>query len=146
MAAKEFFQRETFPSTFLETDGTSLKAGLDVVRKFGVALESEFPWDGFVTKDYEIFNRDVRRRRIMAYYNLGLDAHEWRHWLHAERPVAVLVKEDRHLQTHDRRPRRASTRTRSPAATPPRCSATARTTSCCARAGAPTGATPATRA
>ena len=70
MAAKEWFQRETFPSTFLETDGTSLKAGLDVVRKFGVALESEFPWDGFVTKDYEIFNRDVRRRRIMAYYNL----------------------------------------------------------------------------
>ena len=51
MAAKEWFQRETFPSTFLETDGTSLKAGLDVVRKFGVALEEEFPWDGFVTKD-----------------------------------------------------------------------------------------------
>ena len=99
MAAKEWFQRETFPSTFLETDGTSLKAGLDVVRKFGVALESEFPWDGFVTKDYEIFNRDVRRRRIMAYYNLGLDAHEWRHWMHESGPIAVLVKEDRHLQT-----------------------------------------------
>ena len=104
--AKEWFQRETFPSTFLETDGTSLKAGLDVVRKFGVALEAEFPWDGFVTKDYEIFNRDVRRRRIMAYYNLGLDAHEWRHWLHASGPVAVLIKEDRHLQAHRRRPRR----------------------------------------
>ncbi len=97
MAAKEFFQREEFPSTFLETDGTSLKAGLDVVRKFGVALESEFPWDGFVTKDHAIFNRDVRRRRIMAYYNLGLDAYEWRHWLHESGPVAVLVKEDRHL-------------------------------------------------
>ena len=27
-------------------DGTSLKAGLDVVRKFGVALESELPWNG----------------------------------------------------------------------------------------------------
>ena len=69
------------------------------MRKFGVALESEFPWDGFVTKDYEIFNRDVRRRRIMAYYNLGFDAHEWRHWMHESGPIAVLVKEDRHLQT-----------------------------------------------
>lgn len=99
MAAKECFQREPFPSTFLETDGTSLKAGLDVARKFGVALESEFPWNGFVTKDHAVFNRDVRRRRIMAYYNLRLDAHEWRHWLHESGPVAVLVKEDRHLQT-----------------------------------------------
>jgi hypothetical protein len=98
-AAKEMFQREDFPSTFLETDGTSLKAGLDVARKFGVALASELPWDGFVTKDYDVFNRDVRRRRIMAYYNLGLDAREWRRWLHASGPVAVLVKEDRHLQT-----------------------------------------------
>ena len=106
MAAKEWFQRETFPSTFLETDGTSLKAGLDVVRKFGVALEEELPWDGFVTKDYESFNRDVRRRRIMAYYNLGLDAHEWRHWMHASGPVAVLIKEDRAAADHERRPRR----------------------------------------
>lgn len=99
MAAKEWFQREEFPSTFLETDGTSLKAGLDVVRKFGVALESEFPWDGFVTKDYEVFNRDVKRRKIMAYFNLGLDEHEWRHWLHESGPVAVLVKEDVHFKT-----------------------------------------------
>jgi C1A family cysteine protease len=99
MAAKEFFQREPFPSTFLETDGTSLKAGLEVARKFGVALESEFPWDGFVTKDHAEFNRDVRRRRIMAFYTLALDAHEWRRWMHASGPVAVLVRQDRHLQT-----------------------------------------------
>lgn len=98
MAAKEFFQREEFPSTFLETDGTSLKAGLQVARKFGVALESEFPWDGFVTKDHDEFNRDVRLRRILGYYNLGLDPHEWRKWLHQTGPVAVLIKEDRHLQ------------------------------------------------
>ena len=99
MAAKEMFQREEFPSTFLETDGTSLKAGLDVARKFGVALEAELPWNGFVTTDHTSFNRDVRRRKIMAYFNLGLDAHEWRRWLHQNGPVAVLVKEDAHFQT-----------------------------------------------
>ena len=46
MAAKETDQREEYPSTFLEQDGTSLKAGLDVVRKFGAVLESELPWNG----------------------------------------------------------------------------------------------------
>lgn len=99
MAAKEMFQREAFPSTFLETDGTSLKAGLDVVRKFGVALERELPWDGFVTTDHETFNRDARRRRIVHYYNLRNDPHEWRRWLHQSGPVAVLVHEDAGFQT-----------------------------------------------
>lgn len=98
MAAKEWFQREEFPSTFLETDGTSLKAGLQVAHRFGVALESEFPWDGFVRTAHEAFNAAVRRRRIMAYFNLGVDPPEWRRWLHQNGPVAVLVKEDRHLQ------------------------------------------------
>ena len=46
MSAKETDQREEYPSTFLEYDGTSLKAGLDVVRKWGAALEEELPWDG----------------------------------------------------------------------------------------------------
>ena len=38
MSAKETDQRDDYPSTFLEQDGTALKSGLDVVRKFGVAL------------------------------------------------------------------------------------------------------------
>lgn len=100
MAAKEMFQREDFPSTFLETDGTSLKAGLDVARKFGLALESELPWNGtLVTGDHAAFNRDARRRRIMAYFNLGVDPLQWRKWLHARGPVAVLVQEDSAFQT-----------------------------------------------
>jgi hypothetical protein len=98
MAAKEMFQPETYPSTFLETDGTSLKAGLDVVRKFGVALERELPWNGFVTIDEDAFTRTVGRRRILHYFNLGLDAGHWRRWLHQNGPVAVLVQDDPHLQ------------------------------------------------
>ena len=71
------------------------------MRKFGVALESELPWDGFVTKDYEIFNRDVAPApdHGLLQPRRRLDAHEWRHWLHESGPVAVLIKEDRHLQT-----------------------------------------------
>ncbi len=109
MSAKEMVQREDFPSTFLEEDGTSLKAGLDVVRKFGAALESELPWaGGLVRGTPEAFNQAARRRRIMAYYNLGDDssditAHfgEWRRWLHESGPVLVLIKLDPYIHTND---------------------------------------------
>jgi hypothetical protein len=108
MSAKETDQRDAYPSTFLERDGTSLKAGLDVVRKWGAVLESELPWDGpLAVLPPEDFLRSARRRRIMAYFNLGDDsaedrsAHfpEWRRWLHQSGPVAVLVREDSNFQT-----------------------------------------------
>jgi hypothetical protein len=108
MSAKETDQRDDYPSTFLEQDGTSLKAGLDVVRKFGVALESELPWDGsLATVPPAAFNKSARRRRIMAYFNLGDDTvpdraarfPEWRKWLHQNGPVLVLVAQDQHFLT-----------------------------------------------
>ena len=72
MSAKETDQREEYPSTFLEYDGTSLKAGLDVVRKWGVPLEDELPWEGgLATIAPDEFNQSARRRRIMAYFNLA---------------------------------------------------------------------------
>ena len=74
MSAKETDQREDYPSTFLEYDGTSLKAGLDVVRKWGVPLEEELPWDGgLATLPPDGVQQSARRRRIMAYFNLGDD-------------------------------------------------------------------------
>lgn len=106
MSAKETDQRDAYPSTFLEKDGTSLKAGLDVVRKFGVALESELPWDGsLATALPDAFNKSARRRRIMAYFNLGDDTvpdraariPEWRQWLHQNGPVLVLIAQDHHF-------------------------------------------------
>jgi hypothetical protein len=104
-AAKEMFQREPFPSTFLAEDGTSLKAGLDVVRKFGAALESEVPWEGGLAQGPpEEFNKRARRRRIFAYYNLGTGPEhfdEWRRWLHESGPVLVLIKLDPHIHTDD---------------------------------------------
>jgi hypothetical protein len=107
MAAKETDQREEYPSTFLEQDGTSLKAGLDVVRKFGAVLESELPWSGLANITPADFNRSAKSRRIMAYFNLGDDsvadrtAHfpEWRKWLAQNGPVVVLIALDRHIHT-----------------------------------------------
>jgi len=94
MSAKETDQREEYPSTFLEYDGTSLKAGLDVVRKWGVPLEEELPWEGrLATIAPDDFNRSAKRRRIMAYFNLH-DPHEWRKWLFQSGPVLVLIAQD----------------------------------------------------
>jgi hypothetical protein len=103
MSAKETDQREEYPSTFLEEDGTSLKAGLDVVRKFGAVLESELPWSGrLATGSPEAYYKSARRRRIMAYFNLGDDSvpdrtvhfDEWRRWMHEHGPVLVLLALD----------------------------------------------------
>jgi hypothetical protein len=106
MSAKETDQREDYPSTFLEEDGTSLKAGLDVVRKFGAVLESELPWDGFAAGSPEAFYASAAQRRLKAYFNLGDDAvpdrsvhfGRWRRWLFEQGPIAVLIKIDRHIE------------------------------------------------
>jgi hypothetical protein len=105
MASKEFDQRIDYPSTFLEEDGTSLKAGLDVARRYGLALESELPWDrGFATGSPEAFYASARARRISRYFNLGddtVDRHgcfdAWRRWMHQRGPVLVLLAIDRGL-------------------------------------------------
>ena len=106
MAAKETDQREQYPSTFLEEDGTSLKAGLDVVRKHGAVLEAELPWEGrLAAGSPEAFNRAAGNRRIAAYYNLGDDSvpdrtalfPRWRRWLHERGPVVVLLALDRNV-------------------------------------------------
>jgi hypothetical protein len=103
MSAKETDRSVTFPTTFLEQGGTSLKAGLDVVRKFGAVLESELPWSGHLAcvppKDYWA---SAERRRIMTYFNLGDDSvpdrsvhfDEWRRWMHENGPVLVLIAID----------------------------------------------------
>jgi hypothetical protein len=106
MSAKETDQREAYPSTFLEEDGTSLKAGLDVVRKFGAVLESELPWSGrLAAGPPEAYYASAKRRRIMAYFNLGDDSvpdrsvhfRAWRRWMHENGPVLVLIALDRHV-------------------------------------------------
>jgi hypothetical protein len=100
MSAKETDSRVDYPSTFLEEDGTSLKAGLEVIRKFGAVLEDELPWEGrLATGSPEAFVESARQRRIAAYFNLGADDAKarfagWRRWLSEHGPVAVLIQMD----------------------------------------------------
>jgi hypothetical protein len=106
MAAKEFGQRRNYPHTFMEESGTSVKSGLEIARRFGLALESEFPWEARGVKGSpERFYASLSERRIKAYYDLGDDSiadrrpflDRWRRWMHERGPVLVLLKVDRSL-------------------------------------------------
>jgi hypothetical protein len=100
MSAKETDDRVDYPSTFLEEDGTSLKQGLEVIRKFGAVLDSELPWEGgLAAGPPEAFNTSAAGRRIVAYFNLYDDDAQkrfsaWRRWLAEHGPIAVLLKMD----------------------------------------------------
>lgn len=110
MASKELDERIAYPSTFLEEDGTSLKAGLEVVRRFGLVLERDLPWEGrLAIGDPTAFNAAAETRRLEHYINLGddgVDRHgcfdDWRRWLHQQGPVVVLLAIERHM--HDPAP------------------------------------------
>ena len=69
MAAKETDQYNDMPSTFLESDGTSLKAALDVVRKYGIVTTNELPFTGpLYPGDPKDFFAVAATRKIASYY------------------------------------------------------------------------------
>ena len=100
-AAKEM-DADARPTTMIAGAGTSLRAGLDVVRRFGYATESELP-----TSNNELFQgslvdfyETIGRRRASRIVNLGAGSKAWLAWLHQGRPiVAALRVGDNFLRT-----------------------------------------------
>ena len=146
MAAKETDEFNTRPTTFIEAEGTSLKAALDVARKFGTVRDSVLPFatgsalpgqredllrDRGAAEDQHVLQPRPRAGELAPLAgDQGADPHA------ARRRLAP--------GTRRRRPRASSTPTSrrpSAAATPSRSSATRRTASSSATAGAPAGAT-----
>ncbi|MBI5853318.1 MAG: C1 family peptidase [Planctomycetes bacterium] len=96
MAAKETDQFVSRPTTFIEVDGTSLKAALDVARKFGVVLDNDLPFASgklFAGKA-DTFYALAAQRRVSAYFNLGTSAAAWRRWLAFNGPVLTRLNVD----------------------------------------------------
>ena len=96
MAAKETDEFITRPSTFIETDGTSLKAALDVARKYGVVLDSvlSFASGALYPKDSKVFYALASQRKISAYFNLGTDPSSWRTWIANNGPIITRLSVD----------------------------------------------------
>lgn len=83
----EFTQR---PETFIEGAGTSLKAAVEICKKYGAVTMSMLPFH-IATKMYSgnenAFFAAAAQRRISSYFNLGKNLNEWKSWLATNGPI-----------------------------------------------------------
>lgn len=99
MSSKEMDEFEYYPSTFLEADGTSLKAALDVARNFGCVEDSILPFkpEQLYQGEPETFYAMTSRYMIRNYFNMSkpetkLD--EWRKWIATKGPILTRLDVD----------------------------------------------------
>lgn len=86
MASKEFDEFVDRPSTFIEGAGTMLKPAVEVLRKYGAALESDQPFHINTTMyigNENVYYARAAERKVARYFNLGLDLDKWKQWLAA---------------------------------------------------------------
>ena len=101
MASKETDQFATPPTTFIETGGTSLKAALDVARKYGAVREKVLPFQGgaLFPGEEETFYATASEFKIASYFNLTLGDQDngdgWRRWLATNGPIMTRFDVDR---------------------------------------------------
>lgn len=105
MAAKETDAFKSRPTSFIELDGTSLKASLDIARKFGVVTDSELPFaTGDLYKGQEAtFYSLAATRKISSYYSLrwpflpmpkNMVVSSYKTWLATRGPILVRLVVD----------------------------------------------------
>jgi C1A family cysteine protease len=100
MASKETDEFDTNPTTFIENAGTSLKAALDVARKFGSVKETVLPFGGGLYPGKpETFYALAAQLKIQSYFNLsfnrGGSIDSWRRWLGTRGPILTRLDVDR---------------------------------------------------
>lgn len=84
MSSKETDSFTQRPETFIEGSGTELKAAVEVLRKYGVALDADLPFH-IATKMYtgseNTFYAGCAQRKIASYFNLHKNPATWKSWL-----------------------------------------------------------------
>ena len=101
MASKETDQFATPPTTFIETGGTSLKAALDVARKYGAVRDKVLPFQGgsLFPGEEETFYATASEFKIASYFNLTLGDQDngdgWRRWIATNGPILTRLDVDR---------------------------------------------------
>jgi hypothetical protein len=96
MAAKETDQFVAQPTTFIESDGTSLKAALDVCRKWGAVRDTVLPFrtGALYVGEVATFYAIATQLKIAAYFNLGSALAGWRTWLAGSGPILTRLNVD----------------------------------------------------
>lgn len=97
MASKETDEFTSTPETFIEEAGTSLKAAMDIVRKYGAVTMSMLPFH-ITTKMYggdeTGFFAAAAQRKIASYFNLKRNVANWKSWLAAHGPILAGLSVD----------------------------------------------------
>lgn len=96
MASKETDQFISRPTTFIESEGTSLKAALDIARKFGSVRDSVLPFasGNLYQGKAETFYALASQLKIASYFNLGLNLANWRTWMATKGPILTRLGVD----------------------------------------------------
>jgi hypothetical protein len=96
MAAKETDQFVAQPTTFIESDGTSLKSALDVCRKWGAVRDAVLPFASgkLYVGEVATFYAIATQMKIAAYFNLGTTPDGWRRWLATGGPILTRLDVD----------------------------------------------------
>jgi C1A family cysteine protease len=96
MAAKETDEFNSRPTTFVEAEGTSLKAALDVARKFGAVKDTVLPFASSLgyRGNASTFYAIAAQLKISMYFNLGREIGNWRVWLATKGPILTRLNVD----------------------------------------------------
>jgi C1A family cysteine protease len=97
MASKETDQFTTRPETMIEGAGTSLKAAVDILRKYGAVPETQLPFHiatAMYTGNEDTFFAIAATRKIASYFNLQRNLPNWRAWLATHGPILVGLNVD----------------------------------------------------
>ena len=96
MASKETDQFISRPTTFIETEGTSLKSALDIARKFGAVRDTLLPFESgaLYPGDWKTFYAYATQLKVAAYFNLGTNLSNWRTWLATKGPILTRLDVD----------------------------------------------------
>jgi len=93
MAAKETDEFSTHPTTFIEADGTSLKAALDIARRYGCVEDKILPFGSgkLYPSEAATFYAIASQYKIASYINLGRNLAHWRRWLATKGPILTRL-------------------------------------------------------
>lgn len=96
MAAKETDSFTTQPTTFIESDGTSPKAALDIARKYGAVKDTVLPFASgrLYPGDVKSFYATAAKLKIKSYFNLGVDLAAWKAWIATNGPILTRLDVD----------------------------------------------------
>ena len=97
MASKETDEFVNRAETMIEGAGTSLKAAMDILKKYGAVPEKLLPFHietNMFLGDENAFYAAASSRRIAAYFNLQKDLNQWKNWLSAHGPIMAGLSVD----------------------------------------------------